>query len=74
MVKLTGAKLGDYGLVLLRTEGERHVARDRALSVTVAGHPSEIALYLAGRRGAADITLDGDADAIAALEQANLAI
>ena len=62
MVKLTGSKLGDFGLVLVRADGTRHVARDRAQLAELRGEPSEIALYLVGRRGAAASTANPPPD------------
>ncbi len=74
MVKLTARRLGDHGLVLVRADGSRHVARAKSSSVELRGEPSELALYLVGRRDAADVTLDGDAAAVEALAAANLGI
>ena len=74
MVKLTATKLGDSGLVLVRPDDTRHVVRERSQSVELRGEPSEIALYLAGRRDAADVEIHGDASAITNLKNANLGI
>lgn len=43
-------------------------------SVTLTGHPVELALYLAGRRTAAEVELTGDPDAIDRLAAAQLGI
>ena len=74
VVKLTATKLGDSGLVLVRPDDTRHVVRERSQSVELRGEPSEIALYLAGRRDAADVEIHGDASAITNLKNANLGI
>ncbi len=74
MVKLTSRRLGEFGLVLVRSNGTRHVARERAQFTELTGTPQDIALYLVGRRGAATVTITGDPAAIAALETAKLGI
>ena len=74
LVKLTARRLGEFGLVLVRADGTQHVAKAASRSVELRGEPSEIALYLAGRRTAADVSFDGDADAIAALQTAQLGV
>ena len=74
MVKLTAKKLGDTGLTLVRANGARNVVRDKPQMAELRGEPSEIALYLVGRRAAADVTIEGDPVAVRALETAQLGI
>jgi uncharacterized protein (TIGR03085 family) len=62
------------GLVLATPEGERVTARSGGSVVTITGRPGELTLYLAGRRAAADVDIDGDADAVARVREANLAL
>ncbi|MFI8303347.1 TIGR03085 family metal-binding protein [Streptomyces sp. NPDC085927] len=52
------------GLVLRRPDGRTVVARRGTPVVTVTGEASELVLFLYGRRGVAEVDLEGDADAI----------
>ncbi|MBX9393256.1 TIGR03085 family protein [Streptomyces sp. TRM72054] len=58
------------GLVLRRPDGQTAVAHRGTPVVTVTGEPSELLLFLYGRQSAAKVDIDGDADAIAKLEEA----
>ncbi|MFF4271637.1 TIGR03085 family metal-binding protein [Streptomyces sp. NPDC001536] len=58
------------GLVLRRPDGQTAVAHRGTPVVTVTGEPSELLLFLYGRQNAAEVTLDGDKDAIAKLHEA----
>ncbi|WP_171115247.1 MULTISPECIES: TIGR03085 family metal-binding protein [Streptomyces] len=58
------------GLVLRRPDGQTAVAHRGTPVVTVTGEPSELLLFLYGRQSAAKVDIDGDADAIARLEEA----
>jgi uncharacterized protein (TIGR03085 family) len=58
-----------HGLELRRPEGGPRRFGPSGGAV-LSGEPTEILLYLSGRRGAAQVTLEGDADAIAALAKA----
>jgi uncharacterized protein (TIGR03085 family) len=62
------------GLVLRRPSGDEVVARKGERSATLTGEPVELLLYLMGRRGAAQVELTGEADAVAAVERAKLGI
>ncbi|GEC04077.1 TIGR03085 family protein [Streptomyces spinoverrucosus] len=57
------------GLVLRRPDGQTAVAHRGTPVVTVTGEPSELLLFLYGRQSAAKVDVDGDADAIARLEE-----
>ncbi|MFI9610183.1 TIGR03085 family metal-binding protein [Streptomyces sp. NPDC052023] len=57
------------GLVLRRPDGQTAVAHRGTPVVTVTGEPSELLLFLYGRQNAAKVDIDGDADAIAKLEE-----
>jgi uncharacterized protein (TIGR03085 family) len=53
--------------------GERQVrmtARARTPVVTVTGHPAELTMWALGRTGAAQVRLDGNADAVRELSTA----
>ena len=63
------------GVALERSDtGERAVLKRDESSVVVRGLPSELALYVYGRREQADVQLDGSEDAIAALNGTDLGI
>lgn len=57
------------GLVLRRPDGQTAVARRGTPVVTATGEPSELLLFAFGRQSAAEVELDGDKDAIAALHE-----
>ncbi|MFY1676462.1 MULTISPECIES: TIGR03085 family metal-binding protein [unclassified Streptomyces] len=58
------------GLVLRRPDGRTVVARRGTPVVTATGEPSELLLFAFGRRAAARVELEGDADALAKLDAA----
>ena len=58
------------GLVLRRPNGQTAVAHKGTPVVTVTGEPSELLLFTYGRQSAADVDMDGDKAAIAALHDA----
>lgn len=62
------------GLVLRRPDGQTAVAHRGTPVVTVTGEPGELLLFAFGRQTAADVQLDGDKDAIARLQEANLGV
>ncbi|MFJ9027146.1 TIGR03085 family metal-binding protein [Streptomyces sp. NPDC102274] len=62
------------GLVLRRPDGQTTVAHRGTPVVTVTGEPGELLLFAFGRQTAAHVELDGDKDAIARLQEANLGI
>ncbi|WP_329216330.1 TIGR03085 family metal-binding protein [Streptomyces sp. NBC_01485] len=55
------------GLVLRRADGRTAVANRGTPVVTATGEPSELLLFLHGRRSAAKVELEGEKDAIAKL-------
>ncbi|KUN19230.1 hypothetical protein AQJ23_38500 [Streptomyces antibioticus] len=57
------------GLVLRRPDGQTAVAHRGTPVVTVTGEPSELLLFLYGRKSAAKVDLDGEKDAIAKLAE-----
>ncbi|HZP28792.1 MAG TPA: TIGR03085 family metal-binding protein [Acidimicrobiia bacterium] len=63
-----------YGVVLAFPDGSRLTVRAADPSVIVRGPIGECVLYLSGRRGAARVELEGDADALARLRAAKLGI
>ncbi|MFI5974534.1 TIGR03085 family metal-binding protein [Streptomyces sp. NPDC051452] len=57
------------GLVLRRPDGQTAVAHRGTPVVTVTGEPSELLMFALGRQDAAEVELDGDAEAIARLHE-----
>lgn len=66
--------LGPVGLRLQRPDGTARTVRRRASTAILTGAPGELALYLTGRRGAATVTLEGPAEAVAAVRAADLGL
>ena len=66
--------LKDVGLVLARPDGERARARKGEPVVTATGAPVDLALFLGGRTGAAQVELSGPADAVAAVRSASFGV
>ncbi|MFF3646755.1 TIGR03085 family metal-binding protein [Streptomyces sp. NPDC002564] len=66
--RLVGRK-APVGLVLRRPDGQTAVAHRGTPVVTATGEPSELLLYAYGRQEVADVTLDGDKEAIARLHE-----
>ncbi|MGD0448570.1 MAG: hypothetical protein ABSB36_08140 [Candidatus Dormibacteria bacterium] len=64
-------KTRPFGLLLVRDDGERRIFGAEPAAV-LSGRATELALYLAGRRSAAEVALSGPDDAVAAVENANL--
>jgi uncharacterized protein (TIGR03085 family) len=62
-----------HGLELRRSEGEPRQFGSAGGAV-LSGEPTELLLYLAGRRDAAQVRLDGGADAVAALRDAHIGV
>ena len=57
------------GLVLRRPDGQTAVAQRGTPVVTATGEPSELLLFLYGRKNAAEVELEGDKDAITKLHE-----
>jgi uncharacterized protein (TIGR03085 family) len=62
------------GVELQRTGGDKVRGRKGSPVCTITGEPGEIALYLNGRRGVAQVSLTGAPKAIAVVEAADLGI
>ncbi|MCB5167826.1 TIGR03085 family protein [Streptomyces bambusae] len=73
LARLTGRR-SPVGVVLRRPDGRTVVARKGAPVVTVTGEPGELTLFCFGRQAAAQVTLDGERSAVAALTKARLGI
>jgi uncharacterized protein (TIGR03085 family) len=72
--RLARRKLHGAALTLRTPDGrEREVSRDGP-RVTLIGEPSELALFLAGRKEAAEVTYEGDATAYAIVLAADLGV
>lgn len=63
-------RLKGVGVTFVWPGHGEHVARRGDTTVTVTGRPTEIALYLNGRRGAAHVEIAGDAEAADAFRAA----
>jgi uncharacterized protein (TIGR03085 family) len=62
------------GLELCRTDGERLEFRPGTRHLRLTGEPIELLLYAFGRRSAAEVQVDGDSDAVDALNSATWAV
>lgn len=61
----------NVGIILVRPDGQRHVARKSATSVAIIGRPGELLLHASGRRDEALVTFEGSDEAIALLLATN---
>ncbi|MFI7100380.1 TIGR03085 family metal-binding protein [Streptomyces sp. NPDC050161] len=73
MARLLGRK-SPVGLVLRRPDGRVAVARRGVPVVTVVGEPGELTLFAFGRQAAADVTLEGDQEAVGRVVKAALGV
>ncbi|WP_105030420.1 TIGR03085 family metal-binding protein [Arthrobacter ruber] len=64
----------DLGVVLVRPEGPRHVAKRAPVSVAIVGDPGELLMHAHGRRRQALVTFEGQPDAVALLESADIGL
>lgn len=64
----------DLGIVLVRPDGPRHVAKRAPVSVAIVGDPGELLLHAHGRRRQALVTFEGQPDAVALLESADVGL
>ncbi|MFJ3956547.1 TIGR03085 family metal-binding protein [Arthrobacter sp. NPDC090010] len=62
----------DLGIVLVRPNGPRHVARRAPDSVAILGDPGELMMHAYGRASHALVSFEGQPDAIALLRSATL--
>lgn len=74
MARFSTRRIKPFGLELRRPEGASFVVRSADAMAVLTGHPSELALYLNGRRGAADVMVSGNGDAMTRLRQAKLGV
>ena len=66
-------RIRPFGLALALPDSRRRTYGSGPMA-TLTGAASELLLYLGGRRATAQVTLSGDADAIAAVERADLKV
>lgn len=62
------------GLVLRCPDGRTTVAHKGTPVVTVTGEPQELTMFVFGRQGSADVTAEGDKDAVAQAYDAKLGV
>jgi len=62
----------DLGIVLVRPNGPRHVARRAPDSVAILGDPAELMMHAYGRASHALVSFEGQPDAVALLRSATL--
>lgn len=62
----------DLGIVLVQPSGPRHVAKRAAVSVAIVGEPGELLMHAHGRTEHALVTFEGEPDAVALLESAEI--
>ncbi|HXQ59991.1 MAG TPA: TIGR03085 family metal-binding protein, partial [Acidimicrobiales bacterium] len=72
--RLLTRSLASTGLDLLHIDGRVVHARPGDPKATVTGRPGEIALYLSGRKDAAQVELGGPPEAVATLRDARFGI
>jgi len=75
MVRTLGRRLvrgSAAGVEVATPDGATAVLRKGTPAARVSGRPGELLLYLSGRRGVADVTIDGDPAAREALAHARL--
>ncbi|MCC9145219.1 MULTISPECIES: TIGR03085 family metal-binding protein [unclassified Arthrobacter] len=64
----------DLGIVLVRPDGPRHVAKRAPVSVAIVGEPCELLLHAHGRTKHALVMYEGQPDAVALLESAEIGL
>lgn len=62
----------DLGIILVSPEGPRHVAKRAPVSVAIIGDPGELLLHANGRTGQALVSFEGQPDAVALLQTADV--
>ncbi|MCZ2403411.1 TIGR03085 family protein [Paenarthrobacter sp. Z7-10] len=62
----------DLGIVLVQPSGPRHVAKRAPVSVAIVGQPGELLMHAHGRAGQALVTFEGQPDAVALLQTAEV--
>ena len=64
----------DLGIVLVNPSGPRHVAKRAPVSVAIVGEPGELLMHAHGRTGHALVTFEGQPDAVALLQSAEVGL
>ncbi|NKX56026.1 TIGR03085 family metal-binding protein [Arthrobacter mobilis] len=64
----------DLGIILVRPDGPRHVAKRAPVSVAIVGEPGELLMHAHGRTRHALVTYEGQPDAVALLESAEIGL
>lgn len=64
----------DLGIVLVRPSGPRHVAKRATVSVAIVGEPGELLMHAYGRTQHALVTFEGERDAVALLDSAEIGL
>ncbi|MBP2217166.1 uncharacterized protein (TIGR03085 family) [Arthrobacter sp. CAN_C5] len=64
----------DLGIVLVRSDGLRHVAKRAPVSVAIKGDPGELLMHAHGRTRHALVTFEGQPDAVALLDSAEIGL
>ena len=64
----------DLGIVLGRPSGPRHVAKRAPVSVAIVGEPGELLMHAHGRTRHALVTFEGQPDAVALLQSAEVGL
>ncbi len=64
----------DLGIVLVRPTGPRHVAKRAPVSVAIVGEPGELLMHAHGRTHHALVTFEGQPDAVALLQSAEVGL
>jgi uncharacterized protein (TIGR03085 family) len=72
--RMAARKVRPFGLELDAGEGRRRVPGAAEPRVVLRGAPGEMVLYLAGRKDAAQLDLDGPEDAVRALREAKFGL
>ena len=70
--RLARRRVKGAALTLRTPDGRERVVSAEGPKVTLIGEPGELALFMSGRKEAADVTHDGDATAFAIVLAANL--
>ncbi len=64
----------DLGIVLVNPSGPRHVAKRAPVSVAIIGEPGELLLHANGRTHEALVSFEGQPDAVALLQTADVGL
>lgn len=64
----------DLGIVLVNPEGHRHVAKRAPVSVAIIGDPGELVMHANGRTGESLVSFEGQPDAVALLQTADIGL